>query len=296
MPQTAFVQTVSASALSTAMVLAAKEVVKAMDFFSPGQVAELLGLKDGMLRLLAGQQYYAEWLETPRNQRRDRLYTPRDVAILKFVVFKHKEGCSYELIKEMLRTRGPDECIREELDAKSGLMYLQQELERLRNEQATLLRQLQVAVAEGSNQADINRRLERYLYVVHRTASEFAADARSRIQKMQDTLLRLKGEMAESDDQFTQALANVRSVEEQIGAPGLVNRLRLITAGGALAKQLTEARVRLEVAERERNRTREAYDQVLGLANQFMLERLQEAIQQIPDSVQASPSSDAKAG
>jgi DNA-binding transcriptional MerR regulator len=106
-----------------------------MALTSPGEAAKQLGLSDAMLRQLAGPNYYGRWLEAEspgQGGRHGRMYTERDVLLLRYVIRTEKRGTSHKKIKADIEEYGLDAVLQSAVSAEEAVPVLADEVARLR--------------------------------------------------------------------------------------------------------------------------------------------------------------------
>lgn len=247
---------------------------------SPSEAAGQLGVTDAMLRQLASDRYYGNWLEAPRDDRNYRRYTERDMALLRHVLRAERRGLPHKVIRESLQVRGVDAVLEESLGAEELNPMLQEQNTRLLNEKATLLQErehwLTVKDAlkdEIQGLKDQVREAEAMVNRVRLAGYAFSKDADERIAGLRRNVTSMERELAEAEAQHGRAMENLKEVQVQIQSAW--NRL---FHGGRLATQLTEAVVRVETSGDKVKRVREDFRHLLALVDGFILGEIQAAV------------------
>lgn len=248
---------------------------------SPTDAAAELGITDAMLRQLASERYYGNWIEAPRDERNYRRYTERDMALLRHVLRAERRGLPHKMIRESLQVRGVDAVLAESLGAEELNPMLQAQNARLLNENATLLRERELWLKQRERQNDELQALKDQVRSAEELSTRvrlagwhFTRDAEERITGMRRNIVSMEREMADSEEQYVLAMANLKALQTQVASAW--DRL---VHGRRLSTHLTEAVVRLETTDQRRKRVRDDFAHLLMLVDGFILGEIQAAVQ-----------------
>lgn len=233
-----------------------------MALTSPGEAAKLLGISEAMLRQLAGEGYYGRWIEAEspgQGGRRGRMYTERDMALLRYVVRTEKRGTPHKRIKQDLEEYGLDAVLRTAIAAEDAVPALTESVERLRLEVAKAheerdglqraKQQLEAAMeqqrqqmeasqagveAELSQARALHSQVRAGALVISRQVEIWKERVQANLNNLGATRARLQAERAKVNETIASAEGRIATLKGWI-----LDR-------GAIRAEMREARVRLE--------------------------------------------------